>query len=98
MVSAAFLLTWIGGFFIGVFALLGYMIWRLMRNTHMDDSNIANAVRILSHLILHPHDFGRMWYCKPDPNKPGQFLGVLRPFWYYDQDEFEGVVRSRPKG
>lgn len=98
-IAAAFILVWLGGFFCGISALLAYMIWRLMRN--MDDSNINNATRLLSHVVLHPMDFARMYFLSkrsatiiknafPDIN-------LHRPFWYVWLDEFEGVVKSRPE-
>ena len=103
MIVAAALLMWIGGFFFGVFALLGYMIWRIMRNLNVDKSNITNAVRLLSHVVLHPHDFGKMYYV-PDImlielDRIGYGAEDLgrRPFWYMSEDEFEGVVKSRPE-
>lgn len=103
MIIAGFILAWIGGFFIGVSTLLGYMIWRLMRNLNVDKSNITNPVRLLSHVVLHPHDFGKMYYV-PDIilteldriGYDSRDLG-RRPFWYMSEDEFEGVVKSRPE-
>ncbi len=100
MMLAAALLMWIGGFIIGVFTLLGYMIWRLMRN--MDKSNINNALRLLSHVVLHPMDFAKMYYLTDEQamRALGMTIGappLRRPFWYVQLDEFEGVVKSRPE-
>jgi len=87
-------------FLMGIFALFGYMIWRCMRNEGWDDSNMTNALRLLSHVVLHPNDFGKMYYLD------GWQLSLLRkehgerldrPFWYVSEDEFEGVVKTRPQ-
>jgi len=102
-IAAAFILVWLGGFWIGVSTLLGYMIWRLMRNAGWDKSNITNALRLLSHVILHPHDFGKLYYLTDV--QIAQLLQLMahgdrplqRPFWYTELDEFEGVVKSRPE-
>ena len=77
-------------FFFGVFSLLAYILWRMMRSDGWDDSNITNALRLLSHVVLHPEDFGKMYYLGPD-GLPGK-----RPFWYVDKDELSEVVNSRP--
>lgn len=80
----------IAGFVLGVFTLLGYILWRMMRSDGWDGSNITNALRLLTHVTLHPEDFGKMWYLDIDghPKK--------RPFWYVSEDELSEVVRSRP--
>lgn len=80
-------LIWIGvtSFLLGVISLLAYLIYRMMKNPGWDDSNLTNALRLLSHVTLHPHDFGKMSY--PDGKKP---------FWYVDKDELSEVVKSRP--
>lgn len=88
-------LLFFGGFVTGVVTLLGYMIWRLMRNAEWDDSNMTNALRLLSHVVLHPNDFGRMYYAQYNPNLGKHQLG-RRPFWYIDKDELSEVVQSRP--
>ena len=95
MMIAAAILIWIGGFFLGVFTLLGYMIWRLMRSDGWDDSNLNNALRLLSHVVLHPEDFGKMWYVERSDD--GEIVEYARPFWYIREDEFNGVVKSRPE-
>lgn len=83
---AAFLL----GFFLGVFTLLGYMIWRMLRSDGWDDSNILNALRVISHVTIHPEDLAVMWYLDPEGH-PSR-----RPFDYISKDEFEDIVQSRP--
>ena len=90
-------------FLAGAFCFFGYMIWRMMRNDGWtgDDSNINNAQRILSHVVLHTEDFSKMYYLTDN-----QVVDILdafpdwelqRPFWYVTEDEFEGVVRTRPR-
>lgn len=78
------------GFVMGVFSLLFYILWRMMRSDGWDKSNITNAIRLLSHVTLHPEDFGKLWYLGPDG------LPKKRPFWYVDKDELSQVVDSRP--
>jgi hypothetical protein len=73
------------GFVLGIVTLLGYILRRMMQNDGWDDSNITNALRLLSHVTLHPNDFGRMYY-----------TDGRRPFWYVSMDELSEVVRSRP--
>lgn len=98
------ILLFFGGFVTGVFTLLGYMIWRLMRNAEWDDSNITNALRLLSHVVLHPNDFGKMHYISPhDLERIAEYLPARaeilkqkRPFWYVNKDELSEVVKSRP--
>ncbi len=76
----------LAGFISGVFCLLGYMVYRMMRNPGWDDSNVLNALRLISHVTMHAPDFGKMQY--PD----GTF-----PFWYINLDEFSEVVKTRPQ-
>ena len=47
------------GFILGIVTLLGYMVWRMMRNEGWDDSNMTNAIRLITHVVLHPHDSAR---------------------------------------
>lgn len=69
----------------GAIMLLGYILYRMMKQPGFDKSNITNALRLLSHVCLHPHDFGKMSY--PDGK---------RPFWYVSKDELSEVVDTRP--
>jgi len=86
-------------FIAGMCSLLGYILYRMMKHPQWDDSNVTNALRLLSHVTLHPTDFKRMYYLSPiqvarlfdDPT-----VSVIQPFWYVDKDEFAGVVRTRP--
>lgn len=73
------------GFMTGVISLLSYLLYRMMKNEGWDDSNITNALRLLSHVTLHPQDFGQMRYA--DGRKP---------FWYINKDELSEVVKTRP--
>lgn len=88
------LILFIAGFVGAVF----YIVLRMMKNDGWDDSNITNGIRLLSHVAIHSEDFGAMYYLSPE------MLSLLknnghdpeRPFWYVSEDEFEGVVKSRP--
>jgi hypothetical protein len=101
MQLAAILMMCGFSFLSGVFILLGYMLWRMMRNDGWDDSNITNALRLLSHVTLHPEDFAKMYYLSDD-----QIIRLLTtategdalkaPFWYVNKDELSEVVDSRP--
>ena len=79
-------LVWVSGAVLGMVALLAYILSRMMKNPGWDDSNLTNALRLLSHVSLHPEDFARMQY--PDGS---------RPFWYVTKDEFSEVVKTRPE-
>ena len=86
MAVLALILASVFGFIAGAFCLLAYMLLRMMRNDGWDDSNITNALRLLSHVVLHSEDFGQLIY--PKSGK--------RPFWYVSKDELSDVVDSRP--
>ena len=85
-------------FIAGVFAAVFYIVLRMMRNDGWDDSNMTNGLRLLSHVALHSEDFGAMYYLSPEMLKLLKNNGhdPERPFWYVSEDEFEGVVKSRP--
>ena len=89
-------------FFMGAVVLLGYLLWRMMRNNGWDDSNITNALRLLSHVTLHSEDFGKMFYLTHEQvmiiktTQVYEDPPLKRPFWYVSEDEFEGVVKTRP--
>lgn len=88
-------------FVCGMFTMLGYILWRMMRNDGWDDSNITNALRLLSHVTLHAEDFGKMIYFTSeirDELSNANFTDeqVRFPFWYISEDELEGVVKTRP--
>ena len=106
MQLTAILIFTISSFALGIFTLLGYMIKRMMGSNGWDDSNITNALRLLSHVTLHPEDFGKMFYLKEVPAQsvgatPAQIgdskiVYLKRPFHYVDKDELSEVVNSRP--
>ena len=90
----------IGSFVLGAVTLLGYMIHRMMGKPGWDDSNITNALRLLSHVTLHPTDFGKMYYINEHARiilnrNEFHFTNRDRPFWYVDKDELSEVVKSR---
>ena len=80
------MLTFLAGFILGIFVLLAYMIKRMLGSNGWDDSNITNALRLISHTVAHPEDFGKM-----------QYEDGTKPFWYISKDEFSEVVNTRPK-
>lgn len=84
-------MSFILGFLLGFLFFLAYFIWRMLRSDGWDRSNMANAIRLLIHVALHPEDFGKMWYLdeRGYPEK--------RPFWYVSDDELSEVVDSRPE-
>lgn len=89
------------GFFItfisGAVGLLFYIVYRMMGSIG-DDSNMNNALRLISQATIHPDDFGRMYYLTHDQMALLRNNGHEpdRPGWYVDHDEFEGVVKTRP--
>jgi len=97
ILALSLVLIWVSGFILGICALLAYMIHRMMKNKHWDDSNMTNALRLISHVTLHPHDFSKMWYMKWNDDHSHLIPGK-RPFWYVDKDELSEVVHTRPSG
>lgn len=75
----------IGFFLLGVFSFPFLVFLRAKRDRAWDDSNMANMLRLISHIVTHPSDFGRM-----------QFEDGKKPFWYINKDEFSEVVDTRP--
>ena len=100
--SLALILGLVFGFLVGAGTLFGYMLWRMMGNDGWDDSNINNAERLLSHVVLHPEDFGKMYYLDSRQLETLRTTELYtdqpmkRPFWYVDKDEFSEVVQTRP--
>jgi hypothetical protein len=85
-------------FLAGSISLIIYMVVRMLGSSGWDDSNMTNALRLISHTVLHPEDYLKMYYLtKAD-------LAILEqhgfkpssPFWYLDKDEFSEVVKTRP--
>ncbi len=99
ILATVFLLA---GFALGVTGLIVYMLWRIMRNKGMDKSNVTNAARILDHVVLHPNDFGKMYYLTGEQILALEQLSTYpetllkRPFWYVNKDELSEVVKTRP--
>lgn len=80
----------LGGVITGVLLLIGYGAYRAVRSDGWDDSNILNWLRLLSHVFIHPEDFGKMYYKKADGSE-------VRPFDYISKDEFaDNFPDSRP--
>ena len=80
------------------------MVWRLMSNDNWDKSNITNALRLLSHVVLHPTDFYHMFYLSDEEAAAIELADLVserpiwsrRPFWYVGNDELSQVVKTRP--
>lgn len=85
-------------FLAGALGLVLYMTIRMLKSDGWDDSNLLNGLRLLSHVAMHPEDFGKMFYLTEDQRKLLKNNGhnPERPFWYVSEDEFESVVKSRP--
>lgn len=88
-------------FLAGALCMLLYIVLRMMKNDGWDDSNILNALRLLSHVAIHNEDFAKMFYLTEEQFNllvnNGHDLSKQRPFWYISEDEFETVVDTRPK-
>ena len=80
----------LAGFLFGILFFIGYGAKRALSDSAWDDSNITNFLRLLTHVFLHPGDFGKMYYV----SKEGE-IGE-RPFWYINKDELSEVVKTRP--
>ena len=91
------IILFVAGFIGAVF----YIILRMMKNDGWDDSNMTNGMRLLSHVSIHSEDFGKMFYLTEAQVKllenNGHDMSGSRPFWYVSEDEFEGVVKTRPE-
>lgn len=81
----AYILIAIAFFVLGVFSFPFLLFLRARRDDHWDDSNMANMIRLVSHIATHPSDFAKM-----------QYEDGKKPFWYLDKDEFADIVDSRP--
>lgn len=80
-------MEFIGGFFAGILALIGYGCYRAVNSDGWDDSNMLNWIRLFSHIVMHPEDFAKMRYADGS-----------NPFPYLSKDEFsENFPSSRPK-
>lgn len=89
-------------FVAGIVTFLAYLLYRMMSNPGWDDSNITNALRLLTHVALHPEDFGKMYYLSSEQvlviktNSIYTDKDLRRPFWYVSEDELSEVVKTRP--
>ena len=85
-------------FLAGAFALLGYVVLRMLRNSAWDDSNITNALRVIAHITVHPEDLGEMYYLTTDERNllDTNDYDPKKPFWYINKDELSEVVDTRP--
>lgn len=80
-----YILIALGAWIIGVFSFPALAFIRARRDDSWDDSNMANMIRLFSHIITHPGDFAKM-----------QYEDGKKPFWYLNKDEFADVVDTRP--
>lgn len=90
--------SFILGFLLGILVLLGYMVSRMLGSSGWDDSNMTNGLRLISHMVVHPDDFGKMYYLTETELhvlKSYQY-NPTKPFWYVNKDEFSEVVKTRP--
>ena len=96
------MITFLLGFILGIFALIGYGAYRALGSDGWDDSNLLNWLRLLSHVYIHPEDFSKMYYL--EAMIPGDEVETVRdiarvqsPFPYLGKDEFgDNFPGSRP--
>ena len=86
-------------FVMGGFTVVGYMVYRMVSDHKWDDSNMTNAFRALAHVVVHPTDFGQMYYLTSMEIDALKNLGYdpYMPFWYINKDELSEVVKTRPR-
>ncbi len=107
MSDTAYVLLWQLGlcassFILGAIALFAYMLRRMMQDPRLDDSNITNPLRLLSHAVMHPGDFLQAYYLTKVQialleQKELSSDNLLQPLgWYLDRDEISQVVKTRP--
>jgi len=75
------LLLFTGGIFTGIRLFIGYIVMRMLRADGWDDSNVLNAFRVLSYVMIHPDELGGL------QDSVGEY-----PFWYINRDEFRDIV------
>jgi len=73
-------------FLLGMLSFPLILFLRARKDSHWDDSNMTNIIRLVAHIATHPGDFGKM-----------QYEDGTKPFWYLNKDEFSEVVKTRPK-
>jgi hypothetical protein len=88
----------IGNILLGIFLFVGFGAYRALRSDGWDDSNLLNWLRLLSHVFIHPEDFGQMYYVPEHLiDEIEEYGGVSKPFDYINKDEFaENFPDSRP--
>lgn len=91
------------GYLLGILSFVGYGAYRALNSDGWDDSNLLNWLRLLSHVYIHPEDFGRMYYLDQMSEDIVRSGGVVsekslkRVFGYISKDEFaENFPESRP--
>jgi len=92
--------SFILGFLLGLLFFIGYGAYRAVGSDGWDDSNILNWLRLLSHVIMHPEDFARMFYLTLEQEDMIVMSGQNpeRPFDYINKDEFsENFPYTRPR-
>lgn len=79
-------LLFIGGGATFLLLALAYCVARMLNADGWDKSNVLNALRVLSYVVMHPGRLGSL--TDPDGH---------RPFWYVAHDEFSEIV-DRDRG
>ena len=89
------MIEFILGVFAGIGLFVGYGAYRAVNSDGWDNSNVFNWLRLLSHVYIHPEDFGQMYYL--DDYEVDQLSSIpRRPFEYIGKDEFsQNFPRSR---
>jgi len=59
---------------------------RAKRDSHWDDSNMTNMLRLFAHIVAHPSEFAHMYF--PDGRKCFPYIG---------SDELSEVTNTRLK-
>ena len=80
----------------GVTSLLSYLVARMLRSDGWDKSNMTNALRVLSHVVMHPEDLQHMYYSAPSKTSLPHRTVTRKVYWYIDKDELSQVVATRP--
>lgn len=84
----------------GITVFVGYGAYRATRSDGWDDSNVLNWLRLLSHVFIHPEDFGQMYYIPEDfvlESLEEAGYTLEKPFDYINKDEFaDNFPQARP--
>lgn len=80
----------IGGFVIGILALIGYGVWRALHSDGWDDSNILNWLRLFSLICIHPEEFAGLYRLGDQEIEILEDEGyiLIEPFDFIGKDEF----------